>query len=168
MLISYIHYQGRVKDTGVKKLSRELKMITYKELNEQNHRITELSNVLRYLLKDRAMCDTQSCCELFHNYIRLVQEHIDIVDKNMYSDLLSSPDERVNNIAKNFMSGSVEVKKILRTFTKKWCPVKTSNDLKIKDHSQFLGAIDELFDIVLQRIQNETENLYPLVRSLGK
>ena len=40
-----------------------------------------------------------------------VKEHIEIVDKNMYSDLLASPDEKVNNVAKNFMSGSVEVKK---------------------------------------------------------
>ena len=142
-------------------------MITYKSLNEQNHRITELSNVLQYLLKDRAMCDTETCCNLFGNYMALVQEHVDTVDKNMYIDLLASPDEKVNNIAKNFMSGSVEVKKILRKFGKQWCPTKGNNDLKIKDHDQFLGAIDELFDIVLQRIQDETEHLYPLVRSIG-
>ncbi len=142
-------------------------MITYTELNEQNHRITELSNVLRYLLKDRSMCDTQSCCELFHNYVSLVQEHMDTVDKNMYRDLLASSDEKTNNIAKNFMSGSVEVKKILKSFTKHWCPVKNNNELKIKDHKQFLGSVDKLFDIVLQRIQDETENLYPLVRSIA-
>ena len=142
-------------------------MITYKELNEQNHRITELSNVLRYLLKDRSMCDTDSCCTLFSNYVTLVKEHIDTVDRNMYSDLLASPDEKVNNVAKNFMSGSVEVKKILQKFTKKWCPTHNTQDLRIKDHQQFLGAIDELFEIVLQRILDETEHLYPLVRSLS-
>lgn len=142
-------------------------MITYKNLNEQNHRITELSNVLQYLLRDRSMCDTETCCNLFSNYMTLVQEHIDTVDKNMYTDLLGSPDEKVNNVAKNFMSGSVEVKKILKKFGKQWCPSKNSNDLRIKDHDEFLEAIDELFDIVLQRIQDETEHLYPLVRSLG-
>jgi len=142
-------------------------MITYKELNEQNHRITELSNVLRYLLKDRAMCDTTTCGTLFNNYVQLVKEHIDTVDKNMYSDLLSSPDEKVNNVAKNFMSGSVEVKKILKTFTRHWCPVKNQCDLKIKDHESFLKDIEKMFDIVLQRILDETEHLYPLVRSLS-
>ncbi len=142
-------------------------MITYKNLNEQNHRITELSNVLRYLLTDRSMCDTESCCTLFHNYLTLVNEHIETVDKNMYSVLLASPDEKVNNVAKNFMSGSVEVKKILQKFSKQWCPTKNSNDLRIKEHDQFLDAINNLFDIVLQRIQDETEKLYPLVRSLG-
>lgn len=142
-------------------------MVTYKELNEQNHHITELSNVLRYLLKDRAMCDTDTCCNIFNNYVTLVKEHIDTVDKNMYPDLLGSPDEKVNNVAKNFMSGSVEVKKILKEFTRQWCPSKTSNDLKIKDHNEFLDATDELFDIVLERILDETEHLYPLARSLG-
>ena len=142
-------------------------MITYTKLNEQNHRITELSNVLGYLFRDRAMCDTVTCCNLFNNYMIQVKDHIDMVDKNMYSDLLASPDEKVNNVAKNFMSGSVEVKKILKSFSKQWCPTRGSNDLRIKDHEQFLGAIDELFEIVLQRIQNETEHLYPLVRSLS-
>ena len=142
-------------------------MLTYKELNEQNHRITELSNVLRYLLKDRAMCDTGSCCNLFNNYVTLVKEHMDTVDKNMYSDLLASPDEKVNNVAKNFMSGSVEVKKILLKFTKKWCPSHTSNELRIKNHDAFITSTDELFDLVLQRILDETEHLYPLVRSLS-
>ena len=142
-------------------------MITYTKLNEQNHRITELSNVLRFLLKDRSMCDTESCCTLFNNYMTQVHEHIEMVDKSMYSDLLASPDEKVNNVAKNFMSGSVEVKKRLQKFNKQWCPSRGSNDLKIKDHQQFLDDMDKLFDIVLQRIQDETEHLYPLVRSLS-
>lgn len=141
-------------------------MITYEELNEQNHRITELSNVLRYLFKDRSMCDTGSCCDLFYRYVDLVREHIEMVDKEMYSDLLKSPDDKINNVAKNFMSGSVEVKKILKEFTKHWCPTKTKGSLKIRDHAQFLQDTDELFDIVLQRILDETEHLYPLVRSL--
>ena len=113
------------------------------------------------------MCDTDSCCGLFQKYVTLVQQHIDTVDKNMYSDLLGSPDEKVNNVAKNFMSGSVEVKKILRDFEKQWCPVKGKVELRIKDHQQFIDATDELFDIILQRIQDETEHLYPLVRSLN-
>ena len=141
-------------------------MISYKELNEQNHRITELSNVMRYLLKDRSMCDTDTCCELFHRYVDLVQEHIDTVEKNMYSDLLRSSDERANNTVKNFMSGSVEVKKIINEFTKQWCPVKSTGVLKIKDHDEFLEDTDRMFDLVLQRILDETEHLYPLVRNI--
>jgi len=141
-------------------------MITYEELNEQNHRITELSNVLHYLFNDRSMCDTGSCCELFYHYVDLVKKHIDLVDKGMYSDLLNSPDKKINNVARNFMSGSVEVKKILKTFSKHWCPSSNKGSLKIKDHVEFLKDTDELFEMVLQRILDETEHLYPLVRSI--
>jgi hypothetical protein len=141
-------------------------MIKYDELNEQNHRITELSNVLGYLFKDRSMCDTRSCCELFYDYVDLVKAHIEMVDKDMYKELLQSPDDKINNVAKNFMSGSVEIKKILKTFSKKWCPPKNKGTLNIKSHGEFLEETDDLFEIVLQRILDETEHLYPLVRSL--
>ncbi len=143
-------------------------MITYTELNEQNHRITELTNVLNYLFKDRSMCDTHSCCDLFYHYVNLVKEHIEMVDKDMYSDLLKSPDKKINNVARNFMSGSVEIKKILKNFTKRWCPTKKNDSLHIKEHALFMKDTEELFEIVLQRILDETEHLYPLVRSLGK
>ena len=143
-------------------------MITYQELNEQNHRITELSNVLSYLFKDRSMCDTGSGCDLFNTYMQLVKKHVETVDKEMYTELLKSPDEKINNVAKNFMSGSIEVKKILNQFTKQWCPAKQKGSLMIKDHEAFLSDLDELFDIVLQRILDETEHLYPLVRSLNR
>ena len=66
------------------------------------------------------------------------------------------------------MSGSVEVKKILRQFTKQWCATTDKHTLKIKAHEQFLRDTDKLFDLVLQRILNETEHLYPLVRNLGR
>jgi hypothetical protein len=114
------------------------------------------------------MCDTGSCCELFYRYVDLVKKHIEMVDKDMYSDLLKSPDEKINNVARNFMSGSVEIKRILKDFTKRWCPTKRKDTLHINGHAQFMKDTEELFDIVLQRILNETEHLYPLVRSLRK
>jgi hemerythrin-like domain-containing protein len=141
-------------------------MITYTELNEQVHRITELSNVLRYLFEDRSMCDTGSCCELFYRYIELVKKHIELVDKNMYKELLISPDEKLNKVAKNFMSGSVEIKRILKEFTTTWCD--KTKALHINDHARFLKDTNELFELVLQRILDETERLYPLVRSLNR
>ena len=142
-------------------------MVTYEELNKQNHRITELSNVLRYLFKDRSMCDTDSCCSLFYNYVDLLKKHIEMVDREMCSELLKSRDVKISNVAKNFMSGSVEIKKILNNFSRQWCPVKAAGSLKIKDHEKFQHHTDELFDMTLRRILDETEHLYPLIRSLS-
>ena len=143
-------------------------MISYEELNDDIHHITELSNILRYLFTDRSMCDTETCCSLFNKYVELVSAHMEIVDKNFGTVLLKDHDKKVNVVAKNFMSGSVEVKRIIKDFKRHWCSTKSKNSLRIKDHNQFLKDTEALFDIVLQRIQDETEHLYPMVRSLKR
>lgn len=139
-------------------------MITYEALNSQNHEITELTNVLSYLLSDRAMCDTQVCCELFHRYGQRVQKHLDEVD-HTYSGLLASSDKRTNNTARRFMSGSQEIRRIFTQHTRRWCEKRTHN-LHIDDHSEFFSETGKLFDLVLHRIQDETEQLYPLIRTI--
>lgn len=140
-------------------------MVTYDELNTQNHKITELSNVLRYLLADRAMCDTEVTCKLFYEYVERVKEHLELEDKQMYSKLLTHKDSRVNNTAKLFLSGSVEIKRIFSAYLKKWCNKKCQS-LKIRDYNEFRTETEEMLELILNRIQDETEKLYPLVRSV--
>jgi hypothetical protein len=142
-------------------------MITYDELNQQNDNITELSNVLLYLFRERSMCDTGACCELFHRYMDKVSEHIDIVDKNLYAPLLNDHDQEVRNIVRNFMSGSQEIKKLMNSYTKQWCPHRRPDELLIGDHDKFLVETERMFEMVLQRIQDETEKLYPLIRKIS-
>ena len=142
-------------------------MVTYDELHTENHDITELSNVLLYLFKDRSMCDTETCCELFHRYMDKVKHHIELVDKNLYSGLLTHDDHDVQKMARNFMSGSQEIRKIMAAYTKQWCPRKKADSLNIADYDRFLRETEEMFELVLERIQDETEKLYPAVRELS-
>lgn len=139
-------------------------MITYDELNSQNHKITELTNVLSYLLKDRQMCDTGICCDLFYQYRDRIKAHLDVVD-HTYSSLLSHSDNKVNNTARSFMGGSQEIKKIFTQYSKQWC-AKHKQELRISDHKKFIKETDDLFELVLNRIQDETEHLYPLIREI--
>ncbi|WP_299877486.1 hypothetical protein [uncultured Cocleimonas sp.] len=142
-------------------------MITYDELNEQNHKITELSNVLAILLKDRLICDSETCCKLFFNYIDRVNEHMHDVEANLYTDLLRHSSSEINNTAKNFMSGSQEIKRIMNSYVKKWCN-KSSQALSIgKNHEKFMRETDEMFEMVLSRIQSEIEHLYPTIRAVN-
>ena len=141
-------------------------MITYDELNTQNDSITELSNVLLYLFKERSMCDTGACCELFHRFVNKVHEHIDLVDKNLYGELLNDQDTEVRNLVRNFMSGSQEIKKLINSYTKQWCPHRRPDELLIGDHDRFLKDTERMFEMILQRIQDETEKLYPLIRKM--
>jgi len=144
-----------------------VEMITYDDLNTQNHSITELSNVLLYLFQERSMCDTGACCELFNRYTDKVKAHIEMVDKNLYSKLLTHEDHEIQQLAKNFMSGSQEIKKIIATYIKTWCPKKKADTLAIAKYDQFLKESEDMFELILKRIQDETEKLYPLVRELS-
>jgi len=140
-------------------------MVTYDEINTQNDKITELSNVLGYLLADRSMCDTQVTCDLFFDYVDQVKEHMELSDKKLCGKLLVHADRSVTNTAKNFLSGSIEIKRIMSAYLKKWCR-KGTKQLRIKDYDEFRADTEELFDLVLNRIQNETEHLYPLLRKI--
>jgi hypothetical protein len=89
------------------------------------------------------------------------------VDRNLYSKLLSHEDHNIQEQARNFMSGSQEIKKLISSYIKSWCPKKKPDSLAIAEHDRFLKESEEMFDLILQRIQDETERLYPMIKELS-
>jgi hemerythrin-like domain-containing protein len=140
-------------------------MITYNELHTQNHKVTELTNVLTALLSERTLLDTEITCELFFRYVDEVKNHLDVTDRNLYTQLLSSKDRDVNKVANQFMSGSQEIKRVFDKYLKKWCKVNNRH-LVVKNYDEFTRETDEMFMLVLNRIQDETEKLYPVARKI--
>ena len=140
-------------------------MITYNELHEQNHKITELTNVLEHLLGDRTLCSSEITCDLFFQYVEQVKGHLEVIDSNLYSQLLTHNEQRIRNTADRFMGGSKEIKRIFAAYVKKWCQMK-EKELVIKEYDRFMEETNEMFEMVLSRIQAETEHLYPLVREV--
>ncbi len=140
-------------------------MLTFDELHENIHKITELSNVFLYLIQDRSMCDTKIACDLFFEYSQAVKNHIELVDKQLCGKLVSNPDQKIKNIADRFLSGSSAIKKIFSAYLKDWCSL-SQRRMKIRDHDAFIKETEEMFELVLDRIQRETEHLYPLIRQL--
>lgn len=140
-------------------------MIAFSQLHAQNHKITELSNVFMYLVQNRELCDTETICNIFFEYAAKVKEHNDLVDRELCSKLISYPDQSVKNTANRFLSGSNEIKRIFNRYLKDWCS-EPQRRLKIRDYSAFLQETEQMFGLVLDRIQRETEHLYPLIRKL--
>lgn len=140
-------------------------MVSFEELHQQNHKITELTNILQHLLGDRSLCDSEVTCDLFFDYVNAVKEHMAVTDSGMYSKLLGSGDQKLNNVANRFMGGSREINRIFSAYLKRWCKIK-NKELVIKEYDAFMKDTQEMFDIVLDRIQGETEYLYPAVRKL--
>ena len=96
-----------------------------------------------------------------------VSDHLHEIDVNLYQDLLSHSSKDMNNVAKNFMSGSQEIKRIMSNYQKKWCK-KKKKELSIgAKHDIFLKETSEMFELVLLRLQNEMEHLYPAVREIS-
>ena len=144
-------------------------MISYEELHSQNHKITKLSNLLSHILAERSLCDNGECCQIFTNYMSQVNEHMEAVDRNLYSELLLSEDTKLNNTAKSFMEGSMGIKRIMKRYVSRWC-TKTGKRFAFgkqgQNYDKFLEDSEAMFSIILDRIQKETELLYPLVRRL--
>ena len=138
-------------------------MLTYDQLNEQNDRITELTNVLNKLLSDRLLCDSTVTSELFFRYVEKVKEHLELTDSKLYSQLLTQGDNEITTTANRFMGGSKEIKRIFAKYLKKWCRLH-KQQLLVKNYDEFTRETEEMFEMVLDRIQDETEHLYPLVR----
>ena len=141
-------------------------MVSYQELHQQNHKITELTNILEHLLGDRLLCDSRVTCDLFFDYVTAVKEHLAVTDSEMYSTLLGASDQKLRNVANRFMGGSREINRIFSAYLKRWCKL-LRKQLVIKEYDAFMQDTEEMFDIVLDRIQNETEHLYPAVRKLS-
>ncbi len=140
-------------------------MTAFSKLHAQNHKITELSNVFLYLVQSREMCDTETACDVFFEYSSKVKEHIELVDRELCGKLISYPDQTVKNTADRFLSGSTEIKRIFNKYLKDWCS-ESKRRLTIRNHDAFLTETEQMFALVLDRIQRETEHLYPLIRKL--
>jgi uncharacterized protein YaaN involved in tellurite resistance len=142
-------------------------MAETKKLHTEIHKITELSNILTNLLSDRALCDTEVTCELFFRYVESVQDHLKHTDADLYAELLDQSDAHKNKVANLFISGSKEIKRIFGAYTKKWCNL-SKQSLKIKQYDQFYQETIEMFELVLKRLQDETEHLYPLIADVDQ
>jgi len=138
-------------------------MISFQELNRQNHKIAELSKILTHIIDDRSLCDTEVTCDLFFDFTKRVKEHLDVEEKEIYQALLVHNEARVKNTAGRFLSGSAEIKKVFQQYLKRWCHKQS---LRIKDHDLFVIETNEMFELVLQRIQDEVEHLYPTVKEV--
>jgi uncharacterized protein len=120
-----------------------------------------------YLVKDRSMCDTDTCCSLLQRYFEQLMAHIEMVEQDLYPTLLTRGGASETNCVQNFMNGSQEIKRIVAEYRTKWCAHSASSQLSIKDHTAFVEETGQLFDMVLERLQDESEKLYPLAMDLA-
>lgn len=146
-------------DAGVNKGASN--MVTFNELYEQNHIIAERIKIVKFLVKDRSICDTDITRDMFFDLTDRIKKHMDMEERELYKKLLTHKDQSVKQTAENFLSGAVEIRRMFKKFMKRWCHHK---QLRIKDHDQFVKDTYDMLNMYEDRIISETEKLYPVVR----
>jgi len=140
-------------------------MIDLATLHEQNHKITEISNVFVYLAGERALCDTETACRLFFDYGNRLQEHLDQVDQLVKRHLSGHGEPRTTNLARKLVADSGLLRFNCRKYLERWTEPGKER-FRIADHQAFVAETQALFELVLERIERETELLYPLLRQV--
>ena len=138
-------------------------MVTFKELYEQNHKISERTKIILYMIQDRAICNSDVTCDLFFDLTDRIKKHMDIEERELYKEMLTHSDPKIKKVADNFLSGSTAIKRVFKQYLKRWCHNK---NLRIKNHEQFVKETNDNFEMIQVRNINETEKYYPVVRSV--
>ncbi|MCF6191060.1 MAG: hypothetical protein L3J51_11315 [Cocleimonas sp.] len=136
-------------------------MLSFTQLNEENNKIKELSSVLNYLIENKEMCNKDTTCDLFLKYAEEVTNHLYLEEKEVYRHLLNHNDLKVRNTVNDFFSGSIEIKRVFNEYLGQWCKNKK---LRVTKHDEFVADTREMFGLVLNRIDAETNILYPMIK----
>jgi hypothetical protein len=135
-------------------------MIPFEQLYQQQQEISELGEILEHLLSKRELVDNRITAELFDQYTAKVNHHLDMQSQLICSRLLTSKNSDAVKHANRSLEGGREIKRIFTSFIRQWY----RKGLRVSDHSTFFNDTVKMIGLVRDRIQSETELLYPLVR----
>jgi len=136
-------------------------MYSLSELKKQNQEITDLIEVLRVLISDEKLVKNPFVCDLVSRFNEKVWMHLVFEDNALYSELAKHHNPDISEIAQSFHDSAKEIKKEFSCYVKLWC--KTSG----ADHHQqaFCGNSLEMLSKIQQRIEFETNKIFPLVEN---
>lgn len=138
-------------------------MINIEELQKENENIINLYTVLSILVGNASDLRTNPVfCELLDRFSSDINAHLLHEDRAVYGDLLKHADKKVNELASQFMSNTRELKRLLGSFTKRWCGANLGSD----SQDRFVEETLEIFRLVEKRIDLENNKLFPVISTL--
>jgi hypothetical protein len=109
-------------------------------------------------IRPNAMTAYHMLCDLAAK----VRAHLAEEDKGLYPALLIHEDPKVKSIAWGFTSGEKPLRQMFDDYYKKWlknCDFKFSSD--------FVRETDDIFEMVLRRVEREEQILFPKLLEIG-
>lgn len=131
---------------------------THVDLKAMIEELRTVMTVDNLKIRPNARTAHQLMCELAER----VKEHLAEEDKGLYPSLLIHEDPSVKAIAWGFISGEKPLRKTFDEYTKKWL-----KNCDFNFNADFLAETNEMFDMILARIEREERVLFPKLQQIG-
>lgn len=130
-------------------------MIPTKALKNENNEIMELISVISNLVTDQSLRTNTIFCELLQRFQDKLDEHLKHEARSIYPELLNHDDNHIRQVAKDFVSNTHELERILSKYVKRWC-----HEVTTENHEEFKNETLEIFRLVNERIKMEETHLF--------
>ena len=129
-------------------------MIPIEELKQQHTDIGELMSVLSLLVPDETARKTRIVEGLFSDLAKKVNDHLLLEDGTLYKELLVHQNPAIQRTARNFLSGSHELRRLFSQYIRHAC----RQGSKEKDCAAFVKDTEEVFGLLQERIRIEEKS----------
>lgn len=133
-------------------------MIPVEQLRKENDEIKDLSDVLSNLVSNQALRNNTVFCELLERFQSKLDAHLKHEARSIYPELLSHDDKNIKQVAKDFLSNTHELERILSKYVKRWC-----HHISTENHKEFEHETMEVFRLVNERIAMEESHLFTVL-----
>ncbi|WP_456405577.1 hemerythrin domain-containing protein [Thiolapillus sp.] len=137
-------------------------MIPLETLKKQHEDICEQIHVLSLLVPDERARKSRIVEELFSELAKTVSEHLVLEDDTLYKELLVHQDAELQRIARNFLGGSQQLKRVFSEYLQYACRPGTNET----ECEAFVKETKDIFRLLEERIRMEENKFYPLVDKL--
>lgn len=134
-------------------------MVNVEELKKENQEINDVISVLSDLIPNPDLRENPVFCELLKRFSDKVNMHLAHEGRAVYSELLTHGDSEGKEVAAKFMNNTSQLKKFLTDYSRHWCHKPANSG----DHEDFVGQTKEIFHLVNERINLETNRLFPIL-----
>ena len=133
-------------------------MMPVEELRKENDEINDLSNVLSNLISDQSLRNNPVFCGLLERFRSKLDSHLKHEARSIYPELLNHDEKKIKQVAKDFLSNTHELERILSKYVKRWC-----HCINTENHKEFENETMEIFRLINERIQMEEDYLFPVL-----
>ncbi|ESQ11629.1 MAG: hemerythrin domain-containing protein [Thiohalocapsa sp. PB-PSB1] len=131
---------------------------SHTELRQMIDQLRSIMTVDLLKIRPNAKVARKLMCDLSQK----VKEHLAEEDRQLYPSLLIHEDPKVKSIAWGFISGEKPLRRTFDEYHKKWL-----KDCNFDFSDDFLQETDEIFDMLIYRIDREEQVLLPKLVEIG-